>query len=566
MLKIPAGMGRSQTWLSCENPYALVHKYGSEDKSLSWTNDNNELEESQMSWKEGYIHGDSFEERVVVLSKENVGEVAQRVTLEQRGQALRDSFLSHVERVCKKAEAAGEPVLLMAFCHGDDGDGEMGGLCIGTDPGSNDADDFLSQRMLARSLSKTPDVKVSLYLTSCYSGNWVTTPNFRLINPTIMPTVMAAAQPDQESWAWEISCSQRHAGGVYTSAFLKELKDEATELPEDATTDEARSYRELCQDIIDEASRLCLRVTGSRPMFTPEGGHDKFWKRTGIPLADYKRNYDRLERVPASDANPIKDTKRPLDEITMEEISAWEARHPEEARLEFGSRTGGYGRTTRGMQSSLEYVANQYLRSHPGPRNMPANTALHNDVELFLQRPWTHSYEVIERIRSQVLYRTWAMRSANSYRECLNLNKVPAIEEWDMANPGKDLPQARENLPMVRGSGLFQRPDADHGYWGQRWQKPFYYMAYAFAASGYGPGDIPRLLSALKGYNQKITLRKKKYHLNLPSSKKSIRQMSEIMESTWRKSATKRKRRSLEDAGLMPRSSEVVVSGATHGF
>ena len=553
-------MGRTQTWLSCENPFGLVHNYGSEDKSLPWTNDNNELEESQISWKEGYIHGDPFEERVVVLSKENVGKVARRVVLEQRGRALRDRFLTEVERVCKKAESAGEPVLLMAFCHGDDGDSEMGGLCIGTDPGSMDTNDFLSQKMLAESLAKTPDVKVSLYLTSCYSGNWITTPNFRLINPTLTPTVMAAAQPDQESYAWEISCSQRHAGGVYTSAFLKELQGEPRELPEDATADEAREYHELCQDIIGEASRLCPRVTGSTPMFTPEGGHDKFWKRTGIPLADYKRNYDRLKRVPASDANPIKDTKRPLDEITTEEISAWEARHPENAKLKFGSRTGSYGRTTRGMQSSLEYLAYQYLRSHPGPRNMPANTALHNDLELFVRRPWTYSYEDIERIRSQVLYRTWAMRSANSYRELLNLNKIPPIEEWDPANPGKDFLQVEDFLAMIRGSGLFQRPDAGHGYWGQRWQKPFYYLAYAFAASGYVRKDMPRLLNTLKGYNQKITLRKKDYFLTLPSSKKSVRQMSEIMERTWKKSAIKRKRRSLEDAGCRPRPSEVTAS------
>ena len=40
--------------------------------SLPSTNDNNELDdESQISWKEGYIHSDPFEDRVVVLSKKN---------------------------------------------------------------------------------------------------------------------------------------------------------------------------------------------------------------------------------------------------------------------------------------------------------------------------------------------------------------------------------------------------------------------------------------------------------------------------------------------------------------
>ena len=93
-----------------------------------------------------------------------------------------------------------------------------------------------------------------------------------------------------------------------------------------------------------------------------------------------------------------------------------------------------------------------------------------------------------------------------------------------------------------------------------RCRSPCYYLAYAFAASGYVPKDMPRLLNTLKGYNQEITLRKKNYHLTLASSKKSVRQMSEFMERTWKKSAIKRKRRSLEDAGLMPRSSEVTAS------
>lgn len=552
MLTSFTGMGRSQKWLSCENPYALVYKYGSEDSTRDWTDDHNELQNTPVSWKEGYLHGDAFEERVVVLSRKNVDKLAARVTLAQCGTALRDEFLRQVEETCRKAEAANEPVLLMGFCHGDDGDGEMGGLCIGINPGSRDANEFLSPSMLAGSLSKTPGVKVSLYLTSCYSGNWVITPHFRLIKPT----VMAGAQANQETLAWELSCSQRHAGGVYTSAFLRELQKEPIELPEDASADEARTYQQVCQAVINEAHRLWVQLGGSTPMFTQDGGHDKFWKRTGFSLADYKRNFDRLDKVPASDAKPLLDRKRHVADVSEEERLAWEARHPEAADLEFGSRTGGYGGSRRGISGSLIYLARRYASSHPGPRNSPSNTSLHNDIELFFSGAFDEDLEYIEEIRSQVLYRTWAMRSANNYREWLNLNKVPVIQEWDQDNPGKPLAFATENLPMIRGSGLFRRPDSTLGYWGQVWQKPFYYLAYAFAASGYGPSEVPKLLRLLKENQRKTTIRRKNHFMTMPRSQKSVEQMSDILESTWRKSGVKRKRRSLEEAGLMPSSPE----------
>lgn len=511
---------------------------------------------NQVSWKEGYLHGDPFEDRVVVLSRENVKEVAIRVTLTQRGTNLRDEFLRHVETICKLASSTNEPVLLMAFCHGDyDEEEESGGLTIGIDPGSQNADDYLSTKLLAQILAKTPSVKVSLYLTSCYSGNWVITPSFGLIRPT----VMAGAQADEETHAWTASNSQRHAGGVYTSAFLKELLKQPAELPEDADADEARTYDEVCKAIVVEANRLCVQGStsfgsiGSTPMFTPEGGHDKFRRRTGYALANYKENFDRLVRVPASDTDPVRDNKRLVDEIPDVEIKDWQARHPE-GSPGFQDRTGGYGETRRGMKSSLTYLAAKYMRSKPGPREEPANTSLHSQIELFFSGTFDTDDGKIEEIRSMVLYRTWMMRSANSYREWLNLNKVPVIEAWDQGKPGKAINLAKQNLPLVRGSGLFQRPDAAKGHWGQTWQKPFFYLAYAFAASSYGPKDIPRLLLRLKENQRSSTLRRTIRFMTLPNSKKSVRELSEVLKRTWGKSVVKRKRGSLEDAGLRPSS------------
>ncbi|KAL8675302.1 MAG: hypothetical protein Q9224_007475, partial [Gallowayella concinna] len=155
-MSVLKGLGKSQSWHTCENPYSLLDKYGNEAMKLDYADDSGKLKRTSMSWTEGYLHGDPFEERVLVLSKNNVQQLAKRLTLSNHGTSLRDDFLRRVEQTCRQAEAANEPVLLMGFCHGDDGETESGGLCIGIDPGTRNEDDFLSPKLLAQVLAKTP--------------------------------------------------------------------------------------------------------------------------------------------------------------------------------------------------------------------------------------------------------------------------------------------------------------------------------------------------------------------------------------------------------------------------
>lgn len=100
------------------------------------------------------------------------------------------------------------------------GGSECGGLCIGIDPGSQNEDNFLSTRSLAKILEGTPNIRMLMYLTPCYSGNWVVTPQLKRVKFT----AMAAAQAHEESYAREASASITYLGGVSTSAFLKELQ------------------------------------------------------------------------------------------------------------------------------------------------------------------------------------------------------------------------------------------------------------------------------------------------------------------------------------------------------
>lgn len=188
------GMGKTQNEFTCEDPHTLLAKYGSESKDPDWTTDKATIEQYRT---EGYLQGDPFEERALVLSKNNINSMAGKITQSNHGTGLRDDFLRQVETICKIAEAADEPVLLMAFCHGDVSDTDFGGLCIGINPGSQNETGFLSMELLGKSLEKTPNVRVSMYMTSCYSDNWIFTPELKLVKPTLMSA--AAQLPDKES-------------------------------------------------------------------------------------------------------------------------------------------------------------------------------------------------------------------------------------------------------------------------------------------------------------------------------------------------------------------------------
>lgn len=141
-MSVLEGMGKSQSWLTCENPHSLLAKYGSQAKTLNSTNDKGAVETAPVAREQGYIYGGPFEERVLVLSENTAGDLAKRMTLSNHGTSLREDFLRCVEEKCKTAEAADDSVLLMGFCHGDDGDSTIGGLCVGTNPGSGHEEDF----------------------------------------------------------------------------------------------------------------------------------------------------------------------------------------------------------------------------------------------------------------------------------------------------------------------------------------------------------------------------------------------------------------------------------------
>ncbi|KAL8941114.1 MAG: hypothetical protein Q9216_002446 [Gyalolechia sp. 2 TL-2023] len=546
------GTGKSQQWLTCEEPAKLLQKYGTADKSAKKDTGIGGSREVQVSWKEGYVHGDPFEERVVVLNQSLLPAAQQNLIVTVPGITLRDEFLKRVEATSSKAQARNDPVLLMVFCHGDVDRADLGGLVIGIDPDPQDVNDFLTPRLFAETYMKTPNIRMSLFMSSCFSGHWVITPRFRVRRPTIM----AGARPSQESWAWELSASQRHAGGVYTSAFLKELLQEPSEIPGTTEPDIARTYADLTRDILAEANRLCIPskfqfAGGSLPLFTPQGGSDRFYERTHLQLHTYRKNYEQLPRIPASDPHPFMDKKRDV-QPNDPEVIAWDSRHPEASVPEHGNRTGGYGTTRRGIRQSTYFLARRYMSSFPGDDSQSKNIHLHSMIRQLNSGVLDNDITAIEELRRQLLYRQWMTQLANQYATALNLNKLPPIERWDGRIPSSQQIENRfeVNWTIIQEAQIFTRPDTGHGSagWGHFYSKPMRYLAYSFALSDYETEEVKKLLSIVQNTIKASTQIKVK---TVIGSKRSAGSVSRLRDLVQPKSPRKRHRSSLASTGWM---------------
>ncbi|KAI4241541.1 MAG: hypothetical protein L6R40_004521 [Gallowayella cf. fulva] len=544
-----SGLGKEQQWITCEYPNQLVEKYGTENKSIDYVEDGRLLHR-QISWADGYVHGDPFEERRAVLDKASLAFAQQQLVIAPRGVALRNEFLRRLEATCQKAVLSGDNVLVLAFSHGEIDNVDLGGLVIGFNPKSGlRPDDYLTSQLFKISLMKTPSAKVSLFMTSCHSGHWVVTPRFRLIQPN---AVMAAARPFEESWAWAQSASQRHAGGVYTSSFLNELFKDSIGPVEDLVAkvdpEDARAYDQFRRDVVTEANRLCLPKNieigvGSLPLFTTEGGIEPAFQRTGFGLHYFKSNFDQLRRIPASDVSPYFDRKRDA-QPTDPDVIEWTKRHPETERS-YSDRTGGYGSTRRGIRSSTKYMVHVYCKSHPGEREQPSNTVLHRSIDLFLAGAFNgeNNLDKVLTLRSQLQYRLWAMAKANQVAKWLNLNKVPRIHDFNFkeADP-KLVTNMKENYEHVHHFRLFSPPDVSAGNYGKFFNKPTQYLAYAFAASDYYPSDIRELLRRILNETvEEVTKRKvSMFHQSgSQRGKESAGKMNQILESPRKKRKTR---------------------------
>ena len=111
----------------------------------------------------GFVHGDPWEERTVVLDEDTLPFAESKVTIGPKGVALRGFFLRCLGQTFAEAAKTQGPVLILIFAHGVFE--SPGGLFIGTE--SDSTNGILSPKMLAEVHAKYPGVQVTLFMTSC---------------------------------------------------------------------------------------------------------------------------------------------------------------------------------------------------------------------------------------------------------------------------------------------------------------------------------------------------------------------------------------------------------------
>ncbi|KAI9924679.1 hypothetical protein AWENTII_009775 [Aspergillus wentii] len=539
------GMGKSQKWITAMKPEYLVDKYGKKDEISQTIVDDYgpEVEKPiQTEWESGFVHGDPWEERVVVLDRELLPKVKNKVTMGPSGVALRDFFLQHLEETIAEAAESEDPVLILIFAHGDYD--SSGGLYIGCSETSDTTEEsLLHPKAMEVILERYPKVRTTLFMTSCYSGNWVETTEFQVNRPT----VLAATQADEESFAFVWSHSQRHAGGLFSSATITELLGEPAELPKDSDDDASRDYREMTKEILSQMYRLCLPTNipdyGSSPTFSDPENQEKFWKRTGYELHHYKSNYDQLRKVPPSDPHPKRNRKKfegGFNDGNHPDVIAWKERHPGILDEDYPEATACYGSTRRGLDSSrnMDYLIRRYMKSQKGSSNYLESKMAMNQIRAYYDNELDTRRKIS--LRKLLISRLVLNKLANQYALALDLYKLPEIEEWDVRD-GQHAETFKRFTRVLTDSRLFHI--FNDGNVGCYYRRPAQYLAAGMGSAGYNEQEVMLAIEKLRDLNRekKFTDSITKYYLSSAECHKSVSTLSTILQKSWSKSKFSRR-------------------------
>lgn len=177
------GMGRSQEWLTSLEPQYLINKYRGEDEVKQELVDMEPdvWKPVQMKWVSGFVQGDPWEERTLVLDKDTLPFAENKVTIGPDGAAPLNSFLQRLEYTFAEAVKSRNPVFILIFAHGDFE--TPGGLYIDTTSGSSQ--EILSPEMVAEVLPAVSTTATQTsFLMNFLGHSWIWKYNKRHPEPS----------------------------------------------------------------------------------------------------------------------------------------------------------------------------------------------------------------------------------------------------------------------------------------------------------------------------------------------------------------------------------------------
>lgn len=512
-LNLLKGMGTSQEWITCLKPKYLLRKYGRQDKTAvrrveKCKNNKHgdqilycENEPFQTKCAHGLLHGDEFETRAVVLDDETLKYAKKKVSIERKGVKLREYFLDRLRNTLELAAAKGEHVLIMMFAQGSLE--PRGGLAVGIEIGRNPLSNLLSSDQIVSVLADFPGVELSIYMTSCYSGHWISTPTFRIDEDGQWSSDVFWLQ-DAKNW----SPARRHAQAITSKATLRSFFQQEPVLPDNANTDAVHSFHQTNASIVAGMYRLCLPGEvadyGSAPLFSDSNNLTSSWRsNVSYEFGAFEENYNSLRKVKPTVCLPLI-TLQPTFRDSADEMQDWEIWSTQ--KLFDGNYTQlscGYGCTLRGITSIANtiYLAEMY-RSVAEPLGGDGQLGRYLSRIFFKPLAVGHlTKHDIFRARREFIYRLNEHKCAQDYADSLNLYHLPAIDSWQLHANSSDCLKtstANEILSLItnRASSPFHEPEFAVGMYETKQAR---YLAHSMAAAGYyTKDDAKRALETLK--------------------------------------------------------------------
>jgi hypothetical protein len=423
----------TQIWLTCEELERLVEKYTE------------------------YLHGDPKNERRVVLDRDCLPRVAQAKNLRVVPRAdLLERFLSTLEEQSRLARDFDEHLLVLIFGHGDL---DSHGVIIGTKAHSSsniDQAPLLHIKHVKRRLR--PNVPVTLFLTSCFSGGWLVQPCTN--RETFLNTTgVAAAAPTKESSSWPLSRSiGRASGGTVATAIVQSLIDIEESDTEELEIRRHPTYISLATSVFYKLQQFGAFATEPNVHFAAQ---DDAWeahyqRRLGFPLDRLKDRWESLRSIPPSGY---------LD-------------------TELAGSAGGTPRRFGSLNKRKKLISlgRLYLASYPGPNHASPNIGYHAQLRSLIDG--TDSVPVhIDNLFNVVTYRLSILHQADEVARYLGLSIGSVfdycVENWKVSYEKRAIRDRIFRLLVERR--VFELPLQHEGY---AYTKPFRFLAIALAESG----------------------------------------------------------------------------------
>lgn len=428
-----ANLGKSQRWYTSINLASAIREHGP------------------------ILHGNPRRSRRVVCS-----DATQLHGLYQLAHdSLKHGWLSGITAVCENMDMD-DHLLLILLGHGTDTTNQFQ-FTIG--------DEYVHRQEVvqviraSRAASDRIDkAKVTFLTTSCYSGGW-TMDTMCDLNPT----VVAAAQHNQESDSTSRSASGRSGGSVFVEALANEL---ARSSPSPDADRLPRSFREWTSDIDAEMDRLF--AVGARPQFAAKEGSwdNSFPEVTGIPQATYRERYTSPPEV---------------------------ASNPESGSAD--ERVAASHSIVRGRLITL---CRQYLSIKPGRDTSGKNIKIHGLIHQFIDwksglssRSLSDADTVF--LSSRLRHRMILAQVAEMYVDHLGLRpfrkfNMFVVDEWKQDASSERQQAFSAAYQQIPNNWIFPRgPMRKH----EGFPKPHYYLAAAFADKGLDIMEVSRRMAML---------------------------------------------------------------------